>query len=224
MAVCCRRKSSDHPASNSHYTFITADCREQRIFWEEGIAEAWTNRWFTLNACNYCDDVFAECADVTCMDAWLPDYSRDSRGTSLVLVRSPQVQSVIERGEGVCLDHISVDQVVKSQGGVLTVKREHLAYRLNLYCKKGTKIPKKRVEPKSEGNPILRREVFLKEKMRTESREVWSNNAIDAERLQEIMRPYLWQLTAGRQISKIITFSIRILQYIQGKIRGEYHG
>lgn len=31
-------------------------------------------------ACNYCDDVFAECADVTCMDAWLPEYSQDHRG------------------------------------------------------------------------------------------------------------------------------------------------
>jgi len=116
----------------------------RRIFWNEGNAEAWTNRWFTPEACNYCDDVFAECADVTCMDAWLPEYSRDSRGTNLVLVRSPAVREVLERGQGISLDPIPLDRVVQSQAGVVAVKREHLAYRLYLDRQE---VPEKRVAP-----------------------------------------------------------------------------
>jgi coenzyme F420 hydrogenase subunit beta len=100
MGVHYRGKSPDRPASNFYFSFTAADGEERKIFWNEGIAEAWTNRWFTPAACSYCDDVFAECADVTCMDAWLPEYSRDSRGTSLVLVRSPAVREVLERGQG----------------------------------------------------------------------------------------------------------------------------
>jgi len=47
-----RGKSPDQPAINYHYTFTTADGEERRIFWNEGISEAWTNRWFTPGACS----------------------------------------------------------------------------------------------------------------------------------------------------------------------------
>ena len=75
-----RGKSPEKPASNYYFSCTSKDGAMGKIFWDEGVAEAWTNRWFTLNACNYCDDVFAECADITFMDAWLPEYSKDYRG------------------------------------------------------------------------------------------------------------------------------------------------
>jgi coenzyme F420 hydrogenase subunit beta len=216
-----RGKSPDQPAINYHYMFTAADGEEQRIFWNEGINEAWTNRWFTPRACSYCDDVFAECADVTCMDAWLPEYSRDSRGTSLVLVRSPAVREVLERGQGVRLDPIPVERVVQSQAGVVVVKRQHLAYRLYL-DREGA--PKKRVAPARPKNPLLRQEVVLKERMRVASRDRWGAGEQDGEHLREVMGPDLRQLGAGRQISKIITFPVRILWYIRRKVGGSYHG
>jgi coenzyme F420 hydrogenase subunit beta len=123
-----RGKSPDQPASNFTTSFTAADGEERKIFWNEGISEAWTNRWFTPRACSYCDDVFAECADVTCMDAWLPEYSRDSRGTSLVLVRSQAMREMVERGQGISLDPIPVERVIQSQAGVVAIKRQHLAY------------------------------------------------------------------------------------------------
>jgi coenzyme F420-reducing hydrogenase beta subunit len=113
-----RGKSPDRPATDYHYAFTTKESGERRISWSEGIAEAWTNRWFTPKACSYCDDIFAECVDVTFMDAWLPEYSVDGRGTSLLLVRSPAVREMIERGRGVCLDPIAIEQVAESQAGV----------------------------------------------------------------------------------------------------------
>ena len=220
-AVRYRGKSPDQPASNYHYTFTTADGEERKIFWDEGIAEAWTNRWFTPGACNYCDDVFAECADVTCMDAWLPEYSRDSRGTSLLLVRSPVVQEVVERGQGVSLDPIPVERVVQSQAGVVAVKRQHLTYRLYL-DREGA--PKKRVAPARPKNPLLRQEVVLKERMRIASRDRCGSGERDGGRLREAMGPDLRRLAAGRQISKIITFPVRTLRYIRRKVGGNNHG
>ncbi|MCC7555724.1 MAG: Coenzyme F420 hydrogenase/dehydrogenase, beta subunit C-terminal domain [Methanoculleus marisnigri] len=220
VGVRYRGKSPDHPASNYHYVFTAADGKEQRIFWNEGISEAWTNRWFTPEACNYCDDVFAECADVTCMDAWLPEYSRDSRGTSLLLVRSPAVREVLERGQGASLDPIPVERVVLSQARVVAVKREHLAYRLYL----DRDVPEKRVAPTKPKNPLLRQEVALKERMRVASRDRWDAGERDAEHLREAMGPDLRRLTAGRQLSKIITFPVRALRYIRRKVRGSYRG
>ncbi|MDV4343091.1 4Fe-4S binding protein [Methanoculleus sp. YWC-01] len=215
-----RGKSPDHPASNFYFSFTAADGEEHKIFWSEGIAEAWTNRWFTPEACNYCDDVFAECADVTCMDAWLPEYSRDSRGTNLLLVRSPAVREVLERGQGVRLDPIPVKRVIQSQAGVVAVKRRHLAYRLYL----DRDVPEKRVVPERPKNPLLRQEVVLKERMRVLSRDRWGAGERDAEHLREAIGPDLWRLGAGRQISKIITFPVRTLRYIRRKVGGNNHG
>jgi len=213
-----RGKSPDQPAINYHYTFTTADGGERRIFWNEGIAEAWGNRWFTPRACNYCDDVFSECADVTCMDAWLPEYSRESRGTSLVLVRSPAVQEVIARGEGVSLDPIPVERLVQSQAGVVAIKRRHLAYHLYL---DGRGVPRKRVEPARPGDPFLRQEIVLKERMRVASRELWSAGVRDSERLREAMAPDLKRLAAVRLIPSIITLPVRTLRHIQRKAGGQ---
>ncbi len=216
-----RGKSPDHLASNYHYVFTTADGEEQRIFWNEGIAEAWTNRWFTPKASSSCDDIFAECADVTCMDAWLPEYSRDNRGTSLVLVRSPAVREVLERGQGISLNPIPVERVVQSQAGVVAIKRRHLAYRLSL---EQQGVPEKRVAPGRPKDPFLRQEVVLKERMRALSRDLWGTGGRDGERLREAMGQDLRRLTAGRQIPKIITFPVRTLRYIRRKVGGRNYG
>lgn len=217
-----RGKSPDHPASNYHYAFTSADGEERRIFWNEGITEAWVNRWFTPKACSFCDDIFAECADVTCMDAWLPEYSKDSQGTSLVLVRSPQMQEVLARGQGVHLDSIPVEQVVKSQGGVVAVKRRHLGYRLYLDQERGR--PAKRVVPKRTNNPFLRQEIVLKDQMRVASRNLWNSEEPDMKYFREGIQPYLRRQAIIRQISEIIMFPVRTLWYIWKKVRGNYHG
>ena len=218
--VLYRGKSPNQPASNYHYAFTTEDGENHRIFWNEGISEAWMNRWFTPNACNYCDDVFAECADVTCMDAWLPEYSKDNRGTSLVLVRSPQVEEIIKRGQGVHIKPIPVERVVQSQAGVVAVKRRHLAYRLHLCQVKGQTVPKKRVTPEGPKNPFLRQEIVLKERMRSMSRDLWNAEKRDGERLREAMGPHLRRLWVERQIARVIALPVRIHWYVQRKAGG----
>jgi len=215
-----RGKSPDQPATNYHYAFTSMDGDERRVFWNGGIAEAWTNRWFTPRACNYCDDVFAECADVTCMDAWLPEYSQDHRGTSLVLVRSPQVQEVIAHGEDISLDPIPIGKVVESQRGAIAVKRQHLAYRLYLDQKRGHKMPKKRPTPKRPKSPFVRREITLKEKMSELSREAWAENLQDAKRLGEVMLPDMKRLAGTRRIERIVTFPARTIRFIRRKVGG----
>ncbi|KQC11270.1 MAG: 4Fe-4S ferredoxin [Candidatus Cloacimonas sp. SDB] len=213
--VLYRGKSLDRSAKDYHYKFTTKDGVEKRIFWNEGIAKAWMNRWFTLGACNYCDDVFAECADVTCMDAWLPEYILDSRGTSLMLVRSPKVNEVIERGQEISLDLFPIKWVVQSQGGVITQKRQHLAFRL--YRNRKINLDK-RVVPARSRNPFLRQEVVLKERMRITSRDLWSAGETDDEHLHGAMESDLKRLAPGRLLSMIIKFLVRTLWYIQRKV------
>ncbi len=212
-----RGKSRDRPATDYHYNFTITDGEECRIHWSDGIAEAWTNRWFTPEACNYCDDVFAECADVTCMDAWLPEYSADGRGTSLVLVRSPLVQEVIERGQGIRLDPISIEQVVQSQAGIVATKRQQLAYRLYLNDGQEHKAPVKRVVPSRPRNPFLRQEILLEERMRVASRELWHANVKDSERFRKEMQSDLRRLIFRRRLIYATALPVRAFRLIHSK-------
>lgn len=132
----------------------------ETAYWSQGLGEAWSRQWFTPNPCLYCDDVFAETADIAFMDAWLPDYESDYRGTSLMIARSKLADSVIrsgaESGEIVARP-CSMGDVTRSQAAVITNKREGLAHRLWAAQKRGVLVPSKRVKPRPAGSRAERR-------------------------------------------------------------------
>ncbi|KJH71447.1 coenzyme F420 hydrogenase [Aliterella atlantica CENA595] len=109
----------------------------------------WGHGFFKYQACDYCDDVIAETADIVVGDAWLPQYVKDSDGTNVVVVRNPLIQTLIESGIAsgrLNLDSINADEVAKSQDAGLRHRRDGLAYRLHLQDKAGFWRPKKRVK------------------------------------------------------------------------------
>ena len=87
---------------------------------------AWLRRLFVPTACDACDDLFAECADATFMDAWLPEAISDPRGTSIAVVRNEVITTIMRRavreGEG-ALKGISAADVCRSQQGAIDFKR-----------------------------------------------------------------------------------------------------
>ena len=145
-----RRKDSKRLASNYAFEIKAANGKRRELCWIDGVGEVWGNRWFTPQACNYCDDVFAELADVSLMDAWLPEYVRDSKGANLLIVRSVEIDRLLAdrlKGNLICLDKLPIERIIKSQAGVLKVKRHHLAYRLYLVKKSPNPKILKRVSP-----------------------------------------------------------------------------
>jgi coenzyme F420 hydrogenase subunit beta len=221
-----RGKNPGYPASNFFFSFDNDTGDTGNIFWNNGISEAWVNRWFTPIPCNYCDDIFAECADVAFMDAWLPQYSKDNQGTSIVLVRSQQIQDAIKYGiknHELSLDPIAIEKVVESQVGVIDIKRHHLAYQLYLGHQKGMHAPVKRVVPSELASAPSRQKIILKNQMQRVSREFWDPEKQDAEHLRANMQPYLAQLAKMNESSRIFIFPLKIIRYIRRKIRSFFH-
>nr|WP_272946186.1 Coenzyme F420 hydrogenase/dehydrogenase, beta subunit C-terminal domain [Geobacter sp. OR-1] len=110
----------------------------------------WKYRYFTHNACNYCDDIFGETADVVFMDAWLSQFSTEWRGTSLVIARSQLAEQLLAEGAatGECkCESVSVETVKRSQQGVIYRKRNLLAARLYADEREGITHPRTRVTP-----------------------------------------------------------------------------
>lgn len=88
---------------------------------------------FKLQACDYCDDVFAECADVVLMDAWLANHGELPYGTSLAVVRNQQLQRLLSEAEAsgtVQIKNVSPTDVIQSQLNVDVIRKK----RLLSYC------------------------------------------------------------------------------------------
>ncbi|MCE5272960.1 Coenzyme F420 hydrogenase/dehydrogenase, beta subunit C-terminal domain [bacterium] len=129
-SIFFRCKRSEYPASDFAFRLIWDDGQKLEIGWSKGIARLWKERWFTLETCDYCDDVFSECADATFMDAWLPEYIQDSRGNSLLIIRENKLLDCLKEATNstsLKLLHIEHIRVRESQIGLIHQKRV-LAY------------------------------------------------------------------------------------------------
>ncbi|MBT3191837.1 MAG: 4Fe-4S ferredoxin [Verrucomicrobia bacterium] len=148
--LCSKKGEGDHAISfrekelgTPPYRFVFSCCHGKVREWA---SRAFERGWFKIDACNYCDDVFAECADVAFMDAWLPGYLEDSRGTSLLISRNALVTSLFDgAAPDLCVERIEVDEVIQSQAAVVMNKREKLRKRLGV--RGGRDALHKRVSP-----------------------------------------------------------------------------
>lgn len=158
---------------------------------------SWGHGLLKYPACDYCDDVFAETADLTLGDAWLKPYTVDSRGGNVVVVRHPELGELLEAasGEGrLALERLSPRQVARSQDAGLRHRREGTAYRLWLKEQRGEWHPPKRVRSRRWHLSSRRREILrLRMELATASHEAFLD-AVAAERFdvfRERMTPLL---------------------------------
>lgn len=155
----------------------------------------WGQGFFKYKACDYCDDVVAETADVTIGDAWLPQYLNDSQGTNILVIRNPIIQKIIDEAvsrNALVLDVISPEEVVKSQSSGFAHRREGLAYRLLRADKNSKWRPNKRTSPAVDDGKI-----DLKQEYRIQMAELSHsafNEALEAnsfKRFVQLMNPVL---------------------------------
>lgn len=119
----------------------------------------WGAGFFMNSACNVCDDVVGETADISFGDAWVEPYSSDGGGNNVVITRSGIMQKII--ADGIAAGELELapvdgDFVERTQAAGLRQRREGLAYRLT--WPSVPRIPK-RVPPSAE-LPPRRRSVY----------------------------------------------------------------
>lgn len=159
-----RKKVPNAPA-NSYGVEITGLINGKEVTitksMNEFIGHNWGQGFFKSNASDFTDDVMNETADVTLGDAWLPEYTADSKGNNVILVRNEIIANILEEGirsKKVKLDNISVETIVKSQASHFQHTREELGYRLYKKDKQGQWRPKKRI-PASKDIPFYRKRI-----------------------------------------------------------------
>ena len=147
-AVEYRRKDAGRPANWYTAQLTLADGSTHARDWWHLADGDWGAGFFMADACNWCDDVMAETADIAFGDAWVEPYSSDGRGTNVVIARSPIMRDLLAQGIAsgqLALGPVDADFVAETQAAGLRQRREGLAYRLT--WRKTGLTPRKRVSP-----------------------------------------------------------------------------
>ena len=225
--VYYRGKRPDRPASNYNFYCKNENGKEGTITFQEGMGEAWLNRWFTINSCNYCDDIFSECADITFMDAWLPEYWSDPRGTNFIIVRTPRLQQMLEEADvskKISIKKIPINEIIRSQIDVINMKRSFLAVRLFYFFIGRKLIIHKRILPKIMVNPlqVFRQKLIInmQKKSKIAFIECNSNDTFNIKKFKDIFKKDLTNLYRLDRMIRLSRNPKGIIKKILNKIRG----
>ncbi|KML25015.1 Coenzyme F420 hydrogenase/dehydrogenase, beta subunit C-terminal domain [Rossellomorea marisflavi] len=159
-----RKKLPNAPA-NQYGVEMTGIINDKEVTITKSMNELLGHNWgqgfFKSNASDFTDDVMNETADVTLGDAWLPEYSLDSGGNNVILVRNPIIQNIIEEGistSKVKIDKISVETIINSQASHFQHTQRELGYRLYKKDKAKQWRPQKRISA-TKNLPFFRRKI-----------------------------------------------------------------
>jgi coenzyme F420-reducing hydrogenase beta subunit len=189
-----RVKTPGRPANWYRAGLLLSDGSRCEKDWWDMVDGDWGAGFFQASACNYCDDVCAETADVSFGDAWIEPYSSQAKGTNVVVVRSSLIHDLLLKAKDAALirlEEVDACVVERTQAAGLRQRREGLALRLAWH--RGTLLPRKRMWPRSADLPVKR--VLIYRLRRAVAR--WSHVVFDLSRRSGARCLYLrWASTA----------------------------
>lgn len=160
-AVDYRLKDAGRPANWYRAHLELDDGTSRGEDWWHLADGDWGAGFFQNSACNFCDDVVAETADIAFGDAWVEPYASDGRGTNVVIVRTHELRHMVEAAiaeRRLALQPVDADFIANTQAAGLRHRREGLAYRLT-WARRGAARPVKRVVP-SAALPLRRKLIY----------------------------------------------------------------
>jgi coenzyme F420 hydrogenase subunit beta len=216
-----RHKLEGRPASQYGVSVrsVPVDGRlDTRIHPMDGLdGQDWGHGLFKYRACDFCDDVLGETADITFGDAWLPQFEDDWRGANVVVVRRPDLLEILNSARDkseVALVELSPADVANSQRAGLRHRRDGLAYRLALADRNGEWRPRKRVPAATDHLTERQKEIFrLRAAIANRSHTAFAQ-AVEAGRygvFARRVRPLIWryQRLYGRPRARIAARWVR---------------
>lgn len=185
-----RYKDSSRPANWYNARLTLNDGRVLQKDWWHLADGDWGAGFFMSNACNFCDDVISETADISFGDAWVEPYSSDGKGTNVVVARSEEMLQLLEAGVSesrLQLKEVNSTFISETQAAGLRQRREGLAYRLT--WKRNSNLPLlKRVKPDRE-TPTRQRKLIYRIRHHISA---WSHGIFWLARTLKSPRLYVW--------------------------------
>lgn len=195
-----RIKKPENKASD--YYFGLEYREKKQLLRMKEVGDMWGTGFFKSNACDFCEDVASELADVSLGDAWLDPYVNDGMGNSVIVSRNKLADTIIlegiSKGELV-LEDLTVEGLLKSQSGSFNHRQKGLKYRLERRNNKGKLTPPKRDRNLTDISFSFKCVQFLRQIVRRNSTRYWlrSKNGNDFEKK---MKPSLFLLKVATKI------------------------
>lgn len=173
QSVDFRVKCPGKPVHDYSFTAVSKDGTPYSETSNILFGSLWGHAAFQLNACDYCDDIFGETADACFGDAWLQRFSREWRGTNILVIRNSLIAELFaeghKRGE-IILEKLSIEDLIESQAGNFRHRWDGLSERLRERISNHQQVPKKRIQPGSRTVKSKRAEIVkLRQKMAKQS-------------------------------------------------------
>lgn len=183
----------DLSSTASDYSFGCTDKEgSNHLLKMRTVGDMWGTGFFKNNACDFCDDVSGELADISLGDAWINPYNKEGAGNNVIITRSQVAENLINEGllsQNLIIENLEEDRFISSQQGGYNHRHRGMGYRTSRARKAGVLIPPKRFE--KEKIPIEFKLVqSMRAKVRQRTLELWKNNK-DAGRFDDDIKPLL---------------------------------
>lgn len=113
------------------------------------VGDMWGTGFFKNNACDFCDDVAAELADISLGDAWIDPYNKDGAGTNVIITRSALADQLIREGVEsgkLLVESLKEERFIQSQQGGYNHRHTGMKYRIRLLRRHTQTLPPKRLD------------------------------------------------------------------------------
>lgn len=138
----------DNNGSATSYSFGAYDNKNDfHTMKMKKVGDMWGSGFFKSNACDFCDDVTTELADISVGDAWISPYRSDGRGTSILVTRTKLADGLILEGiaDGeLVVAALDKELLIKSQAASFKHRQSALKYRITRLIKRNKIVPFKR--------------------------------------------------------------------------------
>ncbi|WP_199524652.1 Coenzyme F420 hydrogenase/dehydrogenase, beta subunit C-terminal domain [Pseudoalteromonas sp. bablab_jr011] len=193
----------DETSTASDYSFGCLDKdNNQKTIKMRMVGDMWGTGLFKSNACDFCDDVTVELADISLGDAWIEPYRSEGLGTNVIITRSILADDIIKKGienNALTIDNLPISSLIESQRGGFNHRHNGLGFRIKKRRSEGLAVPPKRFE-KDELSFLLKLIHLMRMKVRKKSLEIWKKTK-SAEQFDKRMKPYLFLLSTLTKIN-----------------------
>jgi coenzyme F420-reducing hydrogenase beta subunit len=171
----------DVHSTATDYSFGCYDKNEgrEKTIKMRSVGDMWGSGLFKAHACDYCEDVAAELADISIGDAWLEPYVLDGKGTSVVVTRSLPAEKIIQDGmkngrlRKLHCETLKPEKFIHSQQGAYDHRHTGLSFRMRQAEKARISIAPKRWDTSDSITVDYKIVQWMRMVVRKKSLEVW---------------------------------------------------
>ncbi|MET6759748.1 Coenzyme F420 hydrogenase/dehydrogenase, beta subunit C-terminal domain [Pseudoalteromonas sp. NCIMB_1079] len=213
----------DESSSASDYSFGCLDKNNhQNTIKMKMVGDMWGTGLFKSNACDFCDDVSVELADISLGDAWIDPYRSEGLGTNVIVTRSLLAEGIIQKGiesNTLTIEDLSLTRFIDSQRGGFNHRHNGLGFRVKKRRNEGLSVPPKRFE-RDELTFLLKLIHLMRMRIRQKSLKVWkeTKNAEQFDKEMQFSLNVLKKLTKLNQYQKRYSESGAIRALIMRKV------